>query len=277
MIPASFDYRRADSTEEAVKLLSEHGDDAKLLAGGHSLLPLMKLRLARPSVLIDISRLSDLSYIRTSGDHIAIGALTRHHDLESSELLARELPLLSTAAGQVGDPQIRHRGTIGGSLAHGDPASDLPAVVLALGATLVAVGPNGERTIPAREFFTGFMSTALAPDEVLAEIRVPRLPDAGWSFQKFNRRALDWAIVGVAAVKAGANGGGAGVALVNMSSTPVRATAVEEALAGGASAAEAASHAADGLEPPGDINATPEFRRHLAQVLVRRALEEAGA
>jgi carbon-monoxide dehydrogenase medium subunit len=277
MIPASFDYLRAGSTEEAVNLLSEHGDDAKLLAGGHSLLPLMKLRLARPSVLIDISRLSDLSYIRTSGDHIAIGALTHHHDLEFSELLARELPLLSHAAAQVGDPQIRHRGTIGGSLAHGDPASDLPAVVLALGATLVAVGPNGERTIPAEEFFTGFMSTALAADEVLAEIRVPRLPDAGWSFQKFNRRALDWAIVGVAAVKNGANGTGAGVAMVNMSSTPVRATAVEEALAGGASAAEAAAHAADGLEPPGDINATPEFRRHLAQVLVRRALEEAGA
>ncbi|MDQ1378293.1 MAG: aerobic carbon-monoxide dehydrogenase medium subunit [Acidimicrobiaceae bacterium] len=281
MIPASFDYRRAASADEAIALLTENGDDAKLLAGGHSLLPLMKLRLARPSVLIDISRLADLSYIRADGDQIAIGALTRHHDVEVSELLAREVPLLPAAAGQVGDPQIRHRGTIGGSLAHGDPASDLPAVVLALGGSMVVRGPGGERSIPATEFFAGFMETALAADEVLTEIRVPRLEGAGWSFQKFNRRAHDWAIVGVAAVSrgagSGANGGGAGVALVNMASTPVRATAVEEALAGGASATEAAAHAADGLDPPSDINATPEFRRHLAQVLVRRALEEAGA
>jgi carbon-monoxide dehydrogenase medium subunit len=277
MITASFDYRRAGSADEAIQLLTENGDDAKLLAGGHSLLPLMKLRLARPSMLIDISRLADLSYIRVDGDHIAIGALTRHHDVEVSELLGREVPLLPAAASQVGDPQIRHRGTIGGSLAHGDPASDLPAVVLALSGSLVVRGPGGERSIPATEFFAGFMETALAADEVLTEIRVPRLEGAGWSFQKFNRRAHDWAIVGVAAVRRGSNGGGAGVALVNMSSTPVRATAVEEALAGGASAAEAASHAADGLDPPSDINATPEFRRHLAQVLVRRALEEAGA
>ncbi len=279
MITASFEYRRAGSADEAIALLTENGDDAKLLAGGHSLLPLMKLRLARPSMLIDIGRLADLSYIRVEGDQIAIGALTRHHDVEVSELLAREVPLLPAAAGQVGDPQIRHRGTIGGSLAHGDPASDLPAVVLALGATIVVRGPGGERSIPAAEFFAGFMETALAADEVLTEIRVPRLEGVGWSFQKFNRRAHDWAIVGVAAVKSGSgsNGEGAGVALVNMSSTPVRATAVEEALASGASAAEAAAHAADGLDPPSDINASPEFRRHLAQVLVRRALEEAGA
>jgi carbon-monoxide dehydrogenase medium subunit len=277
MNPAAFDYRRASSADEAIDLLSRFGDDAKLLAGGHSLLPLMKLHLARPGIVIDIGRLAELNYIRGNGDHVAIGALTRHHDIETSELLVREVPLLPAAAGQVGDPQVRHRGTIGGSLAHGDPASDLPAVALALGATMVVRGPGGERSIPAAEFFVGFMETALSPDEVLIEIRVPKMAGAGWSFQKFNRRAQDWAIVGVAAVKSGANGSGAGVALVNMASTPVRATAVEAALAAGASAAEAASHAADGLNPPTDINAGPEYRRHLAQVLVRRALEEAGA
>jgi carbon-monoxide dehydrogenase medium subunit len=279
MNPAHFEYRRAGSVDEAISLLTEHGDEAKLLAGGHSLLPLMKLRLARPGVLIDIGRLADLSYIRVDGDHVAIGALTKHHQVETSEVLEREVPLLAAATAQVGDPQIRHRGTIGGSLAHGDPASDLPAVILALGGILVARGPGGERTIPADDFFKGFMETALAPDEVLTEIRVPRTDGAGWSFQKFNRRALDWAIVGVAAVShanRGGNGGGAGVALVNMASTPVHSRGAEEALAGGASAAEAASHAADGLDPPSDTNAGPEFRRHLAQVLVRRALEEAG-
>jgi carbon-monoxide dehydrogenase medium subunit len=283
MNPAPFEYRRAASVDEAIGLLRQHGDDAKLLAGGHSLLPLMKLRLAQPGLLVDIGRLAELSYIRADGDHIAIGAMTRHYDIETSELLAREVPLLPAAAGEVGDPQIRHRGTIGGSVAHGDPASDLPAAVLALGGTLVVRGPGGERTIPATEFFTGFMQTALAPDELLTEIRVPPMAGAGWSFQKFNRRAHDWAIVGVAAVRPvshGSNGnagGGTRVALVNMASTPVRATAVEEALAGGATPAEAATHAADGLHPPTDINANPEFRRHLAEVLVRRALEEAGA
>ena len=276
MIPARFDYVRAGSAEEAVALLAEHGDDAKLLAGGHSLLPLMKLRLARPSVLIDVGRLRELSYVRDAGDHVAVGALTRHRDVETDELLRASVPLLAAAASQVGDPQVRHRGTIGGSLAHGDPASDLPAVVLALGATLVAQGPAGTREIAANDFFTGFLETALAPDEVLTEIRIPK-PAAGWSFQKFNRRAQDWAIVGVAAARTG-NGSGtaAGVALVNMGTTPVRATAVEQALAGGASAAEAAAHAADGLDPPSDLNASPDYRRHLARVLVRRALEEAS-
>jgi carbon-monoxide dehydrogenase medium subunit len=273
MIPAKFDYQRASSADEAISLLGQYGEDAKLLAGGHSLLPLMKLRLAAPSVLIDIGRLSELSYVNDGGDHIAIGALTRHRDVETSTLLLDQVPLLARAASQVGDPQVRHRGTIGGSISHGDPASDLPAVVLALGATLVARGPGGERTIEASDFFQGFLETALAPDELLTEIRVPKVAGAGWSFQKFNRRAQDWAIVGVAAV----HNGTTGVALVNMGSTPVRATAVEEALAGGASAAEAAQHAADGLDPPSDLNASPEFRRHLATVLVRRALEEAGA
>jgi carbon-monoxide dehydrogenase medium subunit len=273
MIPAAFDYVRATSAEEAVSLLSSHGEDAKLLAGGHSLIPLMKLRLASPSVLIDVGRLSDLSYVRDGGDHVAIGALTRHRDVETSDVLQSQVPILAHVAGMVGDPQVRHRGTIGGSLAHGDPASDLPAVVLALGGTLVARGPSGERQIPAGEFFTGFLETALAPDELLTEIRVPKVAGAGWSFQKFNRRAIDWAIVGVAAVRNGTTG----VALVNMGATPLRAGAVEQALAQGASAADAARVAAEGTEPPTDLNASPEYRRHLAQVLVRRALEEAGA
>jgi carbon-monoxide dehydrogenase medium subunit len=279
MIPAKFDYRRADSADEAIALLDEYGDDAKLLAGGHSLLPLMKLRLASPEVLIDIGRLRELSYIRDAGDHIAIGALTRHRDLETSELLRAEVPLLAHAASQVGDPQVRHRGTIGGSVAHGDPASDLPAVVLPLGGTFVARGSpgsggaSGERSVPATEFFRGFLECELSPTELLTEIRVPKVGTAGWSFQKFNRRAQDWAIVGVAAVLDGQTG----VALVNMGSTPIRATAVESALAGGASAAEAAAHAADGLDPPSDLNAGPEYRSHLARVLVRRALEEAAA
>jgi len=273
MIPAAFDYVRASSAEEAVSLLTEHGEDAKLLAGGHSLIPLMKLRLASPSVLVDVGRLTDLSYVRDGGDHVAIGALTRHKDVQGSDLLQSQVPILAHVAGLVGDPQVRHRGTIGGSLAHGDPASDLPAAVLALGGTLVARGPSGERSIPAGEFFTGFLETALAPDELLTEIRVPKVAGAGWSYQKFNRRALDWAIVGVAAVRNGTTG----VALVNMGSTPIRAGAVEQALASGASAADAARAAAEGTEPPTDLNASPEYRRHLAQVLVRRALEEAGA
>jgi len=227
-------------------------------------------------VLIDVARIGDLSYIRDSGDHVVIGALTRHHDIEHSDLLKTEVPILAHVAGLVGDPQVRHRGTIGGSLAHADPASDLPAVVLALGGTLVARGPAGEREIPARAFFRGFLESALAPDELLTEIRVPKLGGGGWSYQKFNRRALDWAIVGVAAVRRGGNGGAPGVALVNMGSTPLRARAVEEALAAGAPAAEASRLAGDGTDPPSDLNAGPEYRRHLAQVLVRRALEEAG-
>jgi carbon-monoxide dehydrogenase medium subunit len=272
MIPAAFDYVRAGSADEAVSLLASHGDDAKLLAGGHSLIPLMKLRLASPAVLIDVARIGDLSYIRDGGDHIAIGALTRHHDVENSHVLKTEVPILAHVAGLVGDPQVRHRGTIGGSLAHGDPASDLPAVVLALGGTMVARGPGGERTIAATDFFTGFLETALAPDELLTEIRVPKVAGAGWSYQKFNRRALDWAIVGVAAIK----NGHTGVALVNMGSTPLRATAVEQALGSGASVEDAAMAAPDGTEPPTDLNASPDYRRHLAQVLVRRALQEAG-
>jgi aerobic carbon-monoxide dehydrogenase medium subunit len=273
VIPVAFDYVRAGSVDEALAALGEHGDDAKLLAGGHSLLPLMKLRLATPAVLVDIGRLQDLSYIRDAGDHVAIGGLTRHRALETSDLLADQVPLLAHAAGQVGDPQVRHRGTIGGSIAHGDPASDLPAVLLALGATVVARGTGGDREIPIDDLFTGFLETAIEPTEILAEIRVPKAPGAGWSFQKFNRRAQDWAIVGVACVRNGTTG----IGLVNMGSTPVRAAAVEEALAGGASAADAAAKADEGTEPTADLNASEEYRRHLARVLVRRALEEAGA
>jgi carbon-monoxide dehydrogenase medium subunit len=271
VIPAKFDYVRAGSADEAVAALGEHGDEAKLLAGGHSLLPLMKLRLATPSVLVDVGRISDLSYIRDGGDHVAIGALTRHRELETSDLLGKDVPILRHVAHLVGDPQVRHRGTLGGTIAHGDPASDLPAVVLALGGTLVARGPGGEREIAATDFFQGFLETALAPDEMLTEIRVPKMTGGGWSYQKFNRRAQDWAIVGVAAVRNGTTG----VSLVNMGSVPLRAAAVEQALAGGASAADAAAVADLGTEPPVDLNASEEYRRHLARVLVRRALEEA--
>jgi carbon-monoxide dehydrogenase medium subunit len=271
VIPAPFDYRRAGSADEAVALLAEYGDEAKLLAGGHSLLPLMKLRLATPSVLIDVGRVGELSYVRDEGDHLAIGALTRHRDLETSPVLAARAPVLAHVAGLVGDPQVRHRGTIGGSLAHGDPASDLPAVVLALGGSLVVQGPSGTRSVDAATFFHTFLETDLAPDELLTEIRVPPAT-GGWAYQKFNRRAQDWAIVGVCV----AGNGATRVSLVNMGSTPLRAIAVESALAAGAPAAEAAGLAAEGLDPPSDANASSEYRRHLARVLVRRALEEAG-
>jgi aerobic carbon-monoxide dehydrogenase medium subunit len=272
VIPAAFDYVRAGSADEAIAALAEHGDDAKLLAGGMSLLPLMKLRLATPAVLVDVGRLRDLSYVRDAGDHLAIGALTRHRDLETDALLAEQCRPLQMVAAEVGDNQVRHRGTLGGSVAHGDPASDLPAVLLALDATAVARGPNGERTIPIGEMFEGFLETALAPDELLVELRVPKVPGARVSYQKFNRRAQDWAIVGALAIRNGDDR----VALVNMGTTPLRARGVEEALAGGASVADAAARAAEGTEPPSDLNATPEFREHLARVLVRRALEAAA-
>ena len=273
MIPSSFTYMRAGSAAEALDLVAEHGEDAKFLAGGHSLLPLMKLRLAAPEVIIDLGGLRDLSYVTDQGSYVAIGALTRHHDVENSELLGREVPLLAHAAGQVGDPQIRHRGTIGGSIAHADPASDLPAVLLALDATVVARGADGEREIAIGEFFQGLFETALEPDELLTEIRVPK-PASGdggsWSFQKFTQRAIDWAIVGCA-VQDGH------VALVNMGGTPLRATATEAALAGGASRADAAAHAAEGTSAADDIRATRAYREHLARVLVSRALTEASS
>jgi len=274
MIPASFDYIRAQSAQEAISLIGEHGSDAKFLAGGHSLLPLMKLRLAQPSVLVDIARIKDLSYITDAGDHIAIGALTRHMDVENSPVLAQHAPLLAHAASHVGDPQVRHRGTIGGSIAHADPASDLPATTLALGATYVVTGPNGTRSIAASDFYKGFLESDLAEDEMLTEIRVPKMDGAGWSFQKFNRRAQDWAIVGVAAWR---KNGSSGVALVNMGQTPVLASQVSQALASGASIADASQLAAADAEPSADNNASVEYRTHLAKVLVRRALEQASA
>jgi carbon-monoxide dehydrogenase medium subunit len=271
MIPASFDYVRAGSAAEAISLIGQYGDEAKFLAGGHSLLPMMKLRLAQPTVLVDIARVKDLSYIRDAGDHIAIGALTRHMDVETSPVLAQHAPLLAHAAGHVGDPQVRHRGTIGGTIAHADPASDLPATTLALGATYVVQGPNGSREIKAADFYKGFLESDLAADEMITEVRVPKMNGAGWSFQKFNRRAQDWAIVGVAAWR-GSNG--SGVALVNMGQTPVLATSVSKALADGASIADAAALAAAEASPSKDNNASVEYRTHLAKVLVRRALEE---
>src|SRR5256884_9847135 len=231
MIPAPFDYVRAGSADEAIAALAEHGDDAKLLAGGMSLLPLMKLRLTTPAVLVDVGRVRELSYVRDAGNHIAVGALTRHRDLELDETLQREVPILSRVASLVGDPQVRHRGTIGGSIAHGDPASDLPAALLALDATFVVQGPGGAREIPAAAFFRGFLETALAPDELLTEIRVPKSGPNGFAFEKFNRRAQDYAIVGAVAAKVN---GATHVALVNMGSTPVRAHATETALAQGA-------------------------------------------
>lgn len=273
MIPAPFDYKRASSAAEAISIVSQHGDDAKFLAGGHSLLPLMKLRLAQPAVLVDIARVNDLSYIRDAGDHIAIGALTRHTELERSSLLQQHVPLLSHAASHVGDPQVRHRGTLGGSIAHADPASDLPATTLALGATYVAQGPNGTREIAASDFYKGFLESALAADEMLTEVRVPKMDGAGWSFQKFNRRAQDWAIVGVAAWRKGTN---AGVALVNMGSTPILASSVNQAIAEGASVEDAARLASSEAEPQDDMNASADYRRHLASVLVRRALEQSS-
>ena len=278
MIPAPFDYVVAEHADQAIELLAKR-EDAKLLAGGHSLLPAMKLRLARPALLIDVGRIDELSYVREDGDVIAIGALTRHKDVAGSAVLRQHCPLVSSVAGQVGDPQVRHRGTIGGSLAHGDPASDLPSVVLALDGEVVARGPTGERTIAAKDFFTGVFQTAIGPDEMLVEVRVPKLGSAGWSYVKMHRRAQDWATVGVAAVVERSNGsvGKARVALTNMGATSLRATAVETAIAGGSTIEDAVTHADEGTEPPSDHAASSEFRRHLVRVLTRRALDEAAA
>jgi aerobic carbon-monoxide dehydrogenase medium subunit len=268
VIPAPFTYKRASSLSEAIDLAAAD-EDAKFLAGGHSLLPLMKLRLAVPEVLIDIGRLRDLSYVRDDDGHIAVGALTTHAELARSGVLASGLPLLAHVASGVGDPQVRHRGTIGGSLVHADPAADLPAVVLALDATLVAQGPGGSRQIGAAGFFQGLFETALQPGELLTEIRIPKpQAPAAWSFQKFTKRAIDWAIVAVAVQ-------GGSVALVNMGQTPLRASAAEQALAAGATPRDAAAHAAEGTSPPEDINADRAYRQHLARVLTGRALEEA--
>ncbi len=267
MIPAAFEYARAGSVEHAVELLGS--EDAKLLAGGQSLIPVLRLRFARPSLLVDIGRLDELRYVRADGHRIAIGALTRHAELVRDPVLARHCGLIPPAVAHIGDPQVRHRGTIGGSVAHADPASDLGAILLTLDAELVARGPSGERTIPAAEFFTGPFGTALTPQELLTEIRVPTV-EAG-TYLKLARRAADWATVGVAAARVD---GRVCVGMTSMGPTPLRARGVEQSLAEGASPADAAARASEGTEPPSDVSASSEYRTHLAQVLVRRALEQ---
>ncbi len=277
MIPAPFEYEAAESVEQALDLLGRYGEDAKLLAGGQSLLSFMKLRLARPSALIDIGRLGELAYVREEGDRIAVGALTTYEDAHRDELLKRECPILAYACGKVGDPQVRHVGTVGGGVAHGDPASDVPAVLVALDGEVVVRGGDGERTIAAREFYRSPFDVDLGPQELVTELRVPRTAGAGWSYMKFHPRAQDWAIIGVAALVERSNGGigRASVTLTNMGGTPLRAASVEQALVGGEDVARAAQTAAEGTSPVTDPFATAEYRRYLAPILVRRAIEEA--
>ena len=278
MIPAEFDYAAPDSLEEAIRLLGEGGEDAKLLAGGHSLLPLMKLRLAAPSLLVDLRKVPGLSGIERSNGGWQIGAMTRHAEIAASS----DLGVVATAAGSVADQQVRNRGTIGGSLAHGDPASDLPAVVLALEGSVTVQGPSGTREIAASELFQDYLTTALEPTEVITSITLPAMDGYGFGYEKFVRRAEDWAMVGVSAVVKSSGGTceDVRVGLTHMASTPLRATAVEEALRGQSlspeSIAAAAEQAAEGTDPPGDLNATPEYKQHLARVLTRRALEAAA-
>lgn len=285
MIPAAFDYYAPSSLDEALQLLQQHGDDAKLLAGGHSLIPLMKLRLADPKVLIDLSHIPDLAYVRPSDGGVAVGALTTHHMLETSDVLRAELPLVAEAASLIGDMQVRNRGTIGGSLVHADPGGDLPAAVLALGGTLVLRGPGGERTVSADEFFVGMLTTAIGADEILTEVRLPRLPGrAGYAYEKFANKASGYAVVGVAAaVSLGGDGTAqeARIAVTGASAQPVRATAAEDALRGQRltpetiqAAGERAAAAVD--DPLEDIHASGEYRRELVRVYTRRALQRAA-
>jgi len=278
--PAPFEYERATSVEGAVAALERLGPEARVIAGGHSLLPMMKLRLARPEVLIDVNELSDLSYVRIEGDELRIGALTRHADLLASPLSAEHFPIFTDAERVIADPVVRNRGTIGGSLVHGDPASDLPTVFLACEGSLTVVGAGGTREVAAADMFEDYLTTAVGEGEIVTEIRVPSFDDWGSSYLKFTRRAEDWAMVGVLAMVKKAGDGSVEdvrIALTNMGSTPLRATAAEEALRGkGLDAiAAAAEQAAEGTDPPGDLNATPDYKRHLARVLTRRALEEA--
>lgn len=267
MIPATFTYVRVNTVQEALEALAEHGDDAKLLAGGHSLIPLMKFRLATPTVLIDISEIPMLSGIRSEDDTIIIGATTRHVALERSPLLKQYCGLLSHTASLVGDPQVRNRGTIGGSVAHGDSASDLPVSLLAMDATFTVQGTSGMRQIPAADFFLGFWQTAVAPDEILVDIRVQRRNEP-WSYQKFTTRSQDWATVSTAVY-------GKGVALGAMDDVPIRARAVEGALANGASIAEAAALADKDTHPSSDTRASSDYRRHLARILTEDGLRDA--
>jgi carbon-monoxide dehydrogenase medium subunit len=284
MIPASFEYVRASTVDDAVAALGAAGEDGKVLAGGQSLLPLLRLRLSYPSTLVDIGRVAELRGVRRDGEQLVIGAMTTHHDVLHDPVIREHCPLLAQATATVADPAVRHRGTLGGSLSHADPAGDLPAVALALGAELVIAGPGGRRTVPAGEFFSDYLETAIGPGEVLVEVRVPVL-GAGWGshYEKFNRVAQAWAIVGVAALVRvdGGTIAEARVGLTNMGSTPLRALATEQALAGVAAAnggvAAAAEHAADDTQPPGDLSAKPDYRRHLAAVLTRRAVQAAVA
>jgi carbon-monoxide dehydrogenase medium subunit len=278
MIPAEFDYEAPQSLEEAVGMLQAGGEEAKLLAGGHSLLPLMKLRLAAPALLVDLRRVPGLHGVQREDGSWRIGAMVPHAELEH----APELGLVSRAAGTIADPQVRNRGTIGGSLAHGDPASDLPGVLLAAEGTVTVQGPGGQRTLEASELFRDYLQTALEPNEVLTEVRLPALDGYEFSYQKFNRRSEDWAMVAVSALikQTGDICEDVRVGMTNMGSVPLRARAVEEALRGQPLEADAitaaAEQAADGTDPPADLNATSDYKRHLARVLCRRALQEAA-
>lgn len=283
MIPAAFDYIRPATLGEAVSALASGGEDAKVIAGGQSLLPLLRLRLAFPELVVDVGELDELRGVRDDGDSLWIGALTTHDEVLRDSLVAEHCGLLAEAAGTVADPAVRHRGTIGGSLAHADPAADLPAVILALDGTVTARGPRGERDIPAGQCFVDYLTTSLAADEIVTGVRVPKL-GAGWGYryEKFHRTAQAWAIVGVAALARRSDGSvaEARVGLANMGAVPVRARAVETAVAGGEASREAlrsaAERADDGTQPPGDLHGAPDYRRHLARVLTARALTAAS-
>jgi aerobic carbon-monoxide dehydrogenase medium subunit len=283
MIPAKFDYVKPTSVGEAVQALASGGEDAKVIAGGQSLLPLLRLRLSYPDLLVDVGALDELRGVADVGDELLIGARTTHHQLVHDPLIGGHCGILAEAAATVADPAVRHRGTLGGSLAHGDPAGDLPAVVVALGATMVARGPGGERRIAASDFFIDYLTTALQPGEILTGVRVPKLGGGwGYRYEKFHRTAQAWAIVGVAALARRSNGhvAEARVGLTNMGSVPVRASAVEAAAAGAEATRDAlnaaAASAADGTEPPADLHGAPDYRRHLARVLTGRALAAAA-
>jgi aerobic carbon-monoxide dehydrogenase medium subunit len=283
MIPVKFDYVRPGSLDEALTALAGGGEDAKVIAGGQSLLPLLRLRLAYPELLVDLADVDELRGVTDAGDALVIGAATTHYQLIADPLIAEHCGLLAQATRTVADPAIRHRGTLGGALAHADPAGDLPAVALALDATLIARGPGGERAIPAADFFTDYLTTSLEPGEILTAIRVPKLgPGWGYRYEKFHRTAQSWATVGVAALARRANGSvaEARIGLTNMGSVPVRARAAEDAAAGIPAERDAlraaADRAADGTEPPGDLHGAPDYRRHLARVLTGRALAAAA-
>ena len=277
MIPPAFDYARPADIDEAVRTLARGGEDAKVLAGGQSLLPLLRLRLAFPELVVDVGRIPALRGVREDGDTLVIGAMTTHHDVIRDPLVRRHAGLLAAATATVADPAVRHRGTLGGSLAHADPAGDLPAVVLALDAELVAQGPRGRRTVPARQFFVDYLQSALEPDELLVEVRIPKADGWGFHYEKFHRVAQSWAMVGVAALVRRDDGhiAEARVGLTNMGTIPLRATATEEALSGAGdpqAVARAAESAAIGTQPSQDISASPEYRAHLARVLTKRAV-----